>query len=98
MRLKRALKYLSFLLLMVGFGLLYSFSSARNLEKKVENIEIEFEGENTHFLTNSMVDKLLIQNRQTVKNLQKSVIDLYGLENQVSRNPYVEEFFGFFTY
>ena len=91
MRLKRALKYLYFLLLMVGFGLLYSFSSARNLEKKVENIEIEFEGENTHFLTNSMVDKLLIQNRQTVKNLQKSVIDLYGLENQVSRNPYVEE-------
>ena len=90
MRLKRALKYLYFLLLMVGFGLLYSFSSARNLEKKVENIEIEFEGENTHFLTNSMVDKLLIQNRQTVKNLQKSVIS--------EPQSLCRRIFGFFTY
>ena len=90
MRLKRALKYLFFVLFVIGLGMLYSFSSARNLRQKVENIEIEFEGENTHFLTNSMVDKLLIQNAQTVKNLQKSVKDLYGLENQVNHNPYVE--------
>ena len=62
MRLKRALKYLFFVLFVIGLGMLYSFSSARNLRQKVENIEIEFEGENTHFLTNSMVDKLLIQN------------------------------------
>ena len=89
MKFKKGLKYLFFLLLVVGLGLLYSFASKRNLQKKVTNIKIEFSGENTNFLTISMVDKLLIQNTKTVRNLKKSVIDLYGLENQVNKNPYV---------
>ena len=91
MKFKKGLKYLFFLLLVVGLGLLYSFASKRNLQKKVTNIKIEFSGQNTNFLTISMVDKLLIQNTKTVRNLKKSVIDLYGLENQVNKNPYVAE-------
>jgi len=91
MKFKRILKYLFFLLLVVSLGLLYRFSLKRNMQKKVLDIEIEFEGENNNFLTSSMVDKLLIQNTQTVKNLEKSVIDLYSLENQVNGNPYVEK-------
>ena len=91
MKFKKGLKYLFFLLLVVGLGLLYSFASKRNLQKKVTNIKIEFSGENTNFLTISMVDKLLIQNTKTVRNLKKSVIDLYTLENQVNKNPYVAE-------
>lgn len=91
MKFKKGLKYLFFLLLVVGLGLLYSFASKRNLQKKVTNIKIEFSGENTNFLTISMVDKLLIQNTKTVRNLKKSVIDLYVLENQVNKNPYVAE-------
>ena len=54
-------------------------------------MKIEFSGENTNFLTISMVDKLLIQNTKTVRNLRKSVIDLYGLEDQVNKHPYVAE-------
>ena len=91
MKFKKGLKYLFFLLLVVGLGLLYSFASKRNLQKKVTNIKIEFSGQNTNFLTISMVDKLLIQNTKTVRNLKKSVIDLYTLENQVNKNPYVAE-------
>jgi cell division protein FtsQ len=91
MKFKRGLKYLFFLLLIVSLGLLYGFSLGRNLRKKVTEIKIEFVGENNNFLTNSMVDKLLIQSGQIVTNLEKSVIDLYGLENQVNQNPYVEQ-------
>ncbi len=91
MKFKKGLKYLFFLLLIVSIGLLYSFSSERNLQKKVTDINIEFSDENPNFLTISMVDKLLIQNTQTLTNLKKSVIDLYGLENQVNENPYVAE-------
>ena len=91
MKFKNLLKYLVFLLLTASLGFLYSFSSGRNLQKKVTDIKIEFSGENTNFLTISMVDKLLIQNTKTVRNLRKSVIDLYGLEDQVNKHPYVAE-------
>jgi len=91
MKFKKVLKYLFFILLVISLSLLYSFASERNLQKKVKDIKIEFLGENTNFLTISMVDKLLIQNTKTVRNLKKSVIDLYGLEDQVNKNPYVAE-------
>jgi cell division protein FtsQ len=94
---KKFLKYIAFLLLMVGLGFLYSFSSARNSKKKVKDIVVEFEAGENHFLTHSMVNKLLIQNDTTVKNQAKSVINLYSLEKTVSENPYVESAAVFLT-
>ena len=97
MKFKKILKYLLFLLMITGLTLLYSFSSARNLQKKVSNPIIEFEAGENNFLTHSMVNKLLIQNDREVKNQAKSVIDLYGLESKVSKNPYVEKASVFLT-
>ena len=97
MKLKRLLKYMLFLVLVVGLGLLYSFSSARNQQKKVSEIIVEFEDGDNNFLTHAMVNKLLIQNNKTVQNQAKSVINLYDLENQVAKNPYVEKASVFLT-
>ena len=97
MQFKKFLKYLLFLVLIVVLGFLYSFSSKRNEQKKVTEIVVEFEAGENNFLTHSMVDKLLIQNKETVQNLEKSVINLYGLENNVSKNPYVEKASVFLT-
>ncbi|WP_298782571.1 cell division protein FtsQ [uncultured Polaribacter sp.] len=97
MKYKRVLKYLFFVVLMVGLGFLYSFTSKRNSNKKVKEIIVEFEEGNNNFLTHTMVDKLLIQNNETVKNQAKSVLDLYGLENKVLENPYVESASVFLT-
>ncbi|WP_299669248.1 cell division protein FtsQ [uncultured Polaribacter sp.] len=94
---KKVLKYLLFLLLIGFLGFLYSFTSVRNNTKKVANIEVKFEAGNNNFLTHAMVDKLLIQNNKTVANQAKSVIDLYKLENNVSKNPYVEKAAVFLT-
>jgi cell division protein FtsQ len=91
MRFRRFLKYLLFLLLVTVLGFLFHFSSERNQQKKVSEIVIEFEDGDNNFLTYSMVNKLLIQNNKTVKNQAKSVINLYGLESRVSKNPYVEK-------
>ena len=84
-------------MLIVSLSFLYSFSSKRNSNKKVKEIIVEFEKGDNSFLTHSMVDKLLIQNNETVKNQAKSVLDLYGLENKVLRNPYVESVSVFLT-
>ena len=97
MNFKRFVKYLLFLLLIMGLGFLYSFSSAKNQQKKVSKILVQFEEGDNNFLTYSMVNKLLIQNKKTVQNQAKSVIDLYCLEKNVLKNPYVENAAVFLT-
>jgi cell division protein FtsQ len=97
MKFKRVLKYLLFVVLIGFLAFLYSFTSVRNDQKKVTKIEVKFEEGNNNFLTHFMVDKLLIQNDTIVANQAKSVIDLYRLEKNVSKNPYVEEVAVFLT-
>jgi cell division protein FtsQ len=97
MKFKRFLKYLFFLVLTISLSFLYRFSSKRNLQKIIGEPIVEFEVGENNFLTHSMVNKLLIQNNETVKNKAKSVIDLYELENSVSKNLYVEKAAVFFT-
>lgn len=97
MQFKRVIKYLFFVFLIGGLGLLYGFSKSRNDVKKVDTIRVDFYKKETTFLTHEIVNKLLIQNDETVKNKEKSVIDLYLLEHQVVNNPYVEEASVFLT-
>lgn len=94
---KKAATYLSFLLLIASLVFLYSFSSAKNYNKKIKKIEVEFEEGANGFLTQEMVNKLLIQNNAALKNQAKSVIDLQGLEHAVLLNPYIESATVFFT-
>jgi cell division protein FtsQ len=97
MKFKRVLKYLLFAVLIGFLSFLYSFTSVRNSQKKVAKIEVKFQAGNNNFLTHFMVNKLLIQNDTIVTNQTKSVIDLYNLENNVLKNPYVEKAAVFLT-
>ena len=97
MKFKKTLKYITFLLMIIGLTFLYSFSVKRNAAKKIEKIVVEFEAGVNNFLTHEMVNKLLIQNDTTLKNQAKTVIDLYSLENNVLKNPYVENASVFLT-
>ena len=97
MNFKRVLKYLLFAVLIGFLSFLYSFTAVRNSQKKVAKIEVKFQAGNNNFLTHFMVNKLLIQNDIIVTNQAKSVIDLYHLENNVLRNPYVEKAAVFLT-
>ena len=94
---KKVITYLFSLLLIGALAFLYSFSSVKNSSKKIHKVDVEFVGENNYFLTQSMVNKLLIQNQQEVKNQAKSVIDLQGLEHSVLSNPYIERATVYYT-
>lgn len=69
---------------------LYGFSNLKNSAQKVSDISIEFEQGDNLFMDHQMVNKLLIQNGGTVKNLRKSVIDLHKLEAKIQSHPMVE--------
>jgi cell division protein FtsQ len=83
------------LLAIVGF--LVAFTHKRNETKKVRDITIEFEEGNNLFMNYEMVNKLLILNGNTVKNLSKTVIDLHRLEANVLSHPMVENATVFLT-
>lgn len=76
---------------------LYGFSNLKNRTQKVADISIEFEQGDNLFMNYQMVNKLLIQNGGTVKNLTKSVIDLHNLEAKIRSHPMVESASVFLT-
>ncbi|MDO9275557.1 MAG: cell division protein FtsQ [Lutibacter sp.] len=76
---------------------LYGFSNLKNRAQKVADISIEFEQGDNLFMDHQMVNKLLIQNGGTVKNLAKSVIDLHNLEVKIRSHPMVESASVFLT-
>ncbi|WP_347173613.1 cell division protein FtsQ/DivIB [Polaribacter uvawellassae] len=94
---KKATTYLFFVLLIASLVFLYSFSSVKNSNKKIKKITIEFAEGNNDFLTQEMVNKLLIQNSKELTNQPKSVIDLQELEHAVLLNPYIESATVFYT-
>jgi len=77
-----------FLIALIGF--LYGFSNHKNNTIKVKEVVVEFERGNNLFMNYEMVNKLLIQNGETVRNQEKSVIDLHKLESNVLSHPMVE--------
>ena len=91
MRLKRIMKYVFLLILLSFMGFLYGFSNHRNTQKIIQKTAVEFHSNESYFLTQTMVNKLLIQNNERVQKQAKSVIDLYKLEEQVLENPYIEK-------
>ena len=97
MKLKKILKYIFFPILLVGIGLLYGFSNQRNSQQIITKSVVKFQSKEPYFLSEQIVNKLLIQNNATVKKQAKSVIDLYKLEEQVLENPYVEKVSLFIT-
>lgn len=93
----KIITYLFSIVLIMSLAFLYSFSSVKNSNKKIKNIAIEFAKGANDFLTQEMVNKLLIQNNKELVNQPKSVIDLQSLEYEVLSNPYIENANVFYT-
>ncbi|CAI8412676.1 MAG: Uncharacterised protein [Flavobacterium sp. SCGC AAA160-P02] len=91
MKLKQTIKFILLLILLVSMGFLYGFSNNRNAQKIINEIDVQLDINKSFFLTESMVNKLLIQNNEGVEKQTKSVIDLYKLEEQVLKHPYIEK-------
>lgn len=69
---------------------LYAFSDARSAKKKVRDVRIHFqEGENL-FLTESMVNKLLIQNYGVIRNVHKERVVLTTIESVLQTHDMVK--------
>ena len=90
MKFKRIIKYVLLLFLLGSLVFLYGFSNHRNSQKIIKEIDIQFDSEKSFFLTKSIVNKLLIQNEESIEKQTKSVIDLYELEKQILNHPHIK--------
>lgn len=70
---------------------LYSFSSKRNSERKISNIDIKFDSNDNMFLTHEMVNNLLIQNLGGSAKIQKDKVDLNTLETVLDDHEMIEK-------
>lgn len=77
------------MLLLVAF--LFAFSSIRNSARKVSDPQIEFLGDENLFVTHEAVSKLLIQNKESVSNKPKEMIDLNDLESALNANVMIKQ-------
>ncbi len=69
---------------------LYSFTNIRNESRKINKLQVEFQGDNKMFLTNQMVNNLLIQNLGGTFSIQKEQVDLKDLESDLKKHPFIE--------
>jgi cell division protein FtsQ len=70
---------------------LYAFSANRNAKRVIENPDIQFVERAQDFITRSMVNKLLIQNNDTVTNVRKEHLDLNILEERLRANEMIQD-------
>ncbi|MBT8299269.1 MAG: hypothetical protein KJO52_13120, partial [Maribacter sp.] len=69
-------------LLLVITGL-YAFSNQRSEAKKVKGLNIKFIGDRNLYITEGMVNKLLIQNYGHLKNVPKEKLVLNTIEKVI---------------
>ena len=70
---------------------LFSFTSKRNEERKLKKTIVDFVDENSPFITEEAVNKLLIENNSSVKNIQKDKVDLKELEQNLNNHNMIQK-------
>ena len=88
---KKYTKHIKALVFMGVLALLFGFTSLRNSEKKISDIEVKFVNGDNLFITYEMVNKLLIQNYGALKSQSKETIFLSSLESVLQSNEMIEE-------
>jgi cell division protein FtsQ len=78
-------------MLIVLMGFLFSFSKQRNESRNLKKISIEFTDENDPLITLDAVNKLLIQNNDTVTSIGKETLVLNEMEHRLLKNPMIRD-------
>jgi cell division protein FtsQ len=80
-----------FVVLSILVGLLFGFTKQRNSTRKLSEISIEFLDENPPFITLNSVNKLLIQNYDTITSIPKEALDLKEVEQRLLNNEMIRD-------
>jgi cell division protein FtsQ len=82
--------YIKLITLIISVTALYAFSNERSRTRKVDGIKIEFVGDDNLYVTQTMVNKLLIQNYGSLTNVPKEKLVLNTIEKVIETNKMVK--------
>ena len=81
---------IKFTLLIGLIGFLFGFSIQRNEARNLSRIDVEFMDLNSPFITLNSVNKLLIQNNDSVTSIGKETLVLNKIENRLLKHPMIK--------
>lgn len=81
---------LRLLLIFVAVVFLMAFTSNRNNNRKLKKSIVEFEGIDNQFVSQTIVNKLLICNADSVSTLQKLNLNLNKIEKSINAHKMIE--------
>jgi cell division protein FtsQ len=70
---------------------LFSFTSLRNESRKIRGSAVFFVEDNSLFIKQESVNKLLIENKTQASAIEKVTLDLNKLEKSIAQNPMIEK-------
>jgi len=82
--------YIKIIALLIVVTGLYAFSNVRSQARNVTEIDIEFVGDQNLYITEAMVNKLLIQNYGPLTNVPKEKLVLNTIEKVIEANDMVK--------
>lgn len=83
--------YIKIIAVLVLVVFLYAFTNRRNDSRVLTNkIDIAFIGDNNLFISREAVNKLLIQNNESVTNMAKEKLVLSALEHTLNANKMIQ--------
>lgn len=86
---KKRINLLKMMVLLGVVVFLYSFGNKRNKKRSISEVKIEFSDMNSPFITHETVNKLLIQNVDTLKDIAIETLDLMSMEQRLNNNPMI---------
>ena len=82
--------YIKFMAILAVITGLYAFSNDRSEHKKIHGIDIEFVGDQNLYITQGIVNKLLIQKFGSLENVLKEKLALNTIEKTIEANEMVK--------
>jgi len=87
---KRSLGYIKALVLVAIVCLLYGFAEKRHKSRAISEVKVEFTDSENLYVTEEVVNKLLIQNKASVSSIDKETLDLNRVEYLLNEHQMIE--------
>lgn len=88
---KNKWNYIKAIALIALVIMLYSFAKNRNIARNVETVSIDFTNGDNLYITETAVNKLLIQKNGKLENLPKDTLDLSRLEKTLDNQEMIAD-------
>ncbi|WP_121667085.1 cell division protein FtsQ/DivIB [Mesonia aquimarina] len=83
--------YIKAFALLVLVVFLYSFSVKRHAKRSIKSVEVNFSNGENLYVTENAVNKLLIVNSDSLKNVSKEILVLNKLESLLDKHEMIED-------